>query len=497
PDLRGRRALVVDDNENARTVMADLLGSMTFEVNAVASGKAAIEAVRQAAMDQRPYELVFIDWLMPEMDGFESARKIRALGLTPEPRLLLVTAYGREDVLNGALANGMDEVLVKPVNASILFDTVITLLGSQHEAEGRSLPPTSRAEQNLAGLTGRRVLLVEDNEINQMVAQELLQEAGLIVDVAGNGAIAIDMLKQQPYDIVLMDMQMPVMDGITATTELRKQPQFADLPIVAMTANAMQQDREKCLQAGMNDHIPKPIDPEILWRTLLHWIKPSAVTASSAATTDRPAQNATLAVPSGIPGLDTRLGLSRVLDKQPLYLAVLRKFLLSQSDTLPRLRAALDRGDHEEAQRIAHTLKGVAGNIGAPAIQQQAAGLEERLGQAHDREGIAPLLQSLDDSLQRLLTPLAAALDQQPAPAAYDPEDLRSVTFRLAALLADDDSEAGEVFAQHDSLLRAAYAPEYDTLAARIGNFDFETALVALRDAAASRGISLQEPLRE
>jgi CheY-like chemotaxis protein len=297
--------------------------------------------------------------------------------------------------------------------------------------------------------------------------------------------------------LVLMDMQMPVMDGITATTELRKQPQFADLPIVAMTANAMQQDREKCLQAGMNDHIPKPIDPETLWRTLLHWIKPSAVADSNAAITARPSQNGTLAVPAGIPGLDTRLGLSRVLGKQPLYLAVLRKFLLSQSDTIPRLRAALDHGDHEEAQRIAHTLKGVAGNIGASVIQLQAAGLEELLDQAQDRQAIEPLLQSLDDSLQQLLTALAASLNNQPAPAAYDAEALRSVTVRLATLLADDDSEAGEVFAQHENLLHAAYAPEYDTLAARIGNFDFESALVALRDAAASRGISLQEPLSE
>ena len=497
PDLRGRRVLVVDDNENARAVMSELLGSMTFEVTSVANGQLAVAEVRQGAAELRPFDLVFVDWLMPEMDGFETARQIRALGLLHTPRLLLVTAYDREDVLKGAIANGMDDVLVKPVNASILFDTVMSLLGSQQEADGHSLPPPSRVEQHLAGLAGRRVLLVEDNEINQMVAQELLQEAGLVVDVAGNGAIAIDMLNQQPYDMVLMDMQMPVMDGITATIELRRQPQFADLPIVAMTANAMQQDREKCLQAGMNDHIPKPIDPDTLWRTLLHWIKPAAVTASGAAMTARPQQNGAVAVPAGIPGLDTRLGLSRVLGKQPLYLAVLRKFLLSQSDTILRLRAALDRGDREEAQRIAHTLNGVAGNIGAPVIQQQAAGLEELLKQAPDRQAVEPLLQALDDSLQRLLTPLAAALDYPPAPAAYDAEALRSVTVRLAALLADDDSEAGEMFVQHDSLLRAAYASEYNTLAARIGNFDFESALVTLRDAAASRGISLQEPLSE
>ncbi|MRR52337.1 MAG: PAS domain-containing sensor histidine kinase, partial [Rhodocyclaceae bacterium] len=280
PDLRQRRVLVVDDNENARVVLTDLLSSMTFVVASADSGRTAIDEVRRAAAAGTPFEIIFLDWRMPDLDGIDTAKAIRGLGLTPAPHQVMVTAYGREEVLAQAEAAGIEDVLIKPVSASILFDTAMRVLGGQRperrEAGGHD---TSAMAARLGTIRGARVLLVEDNELNQEVATELLQDAGFQVDLADNGQIAVDKVgvaAPDHYDIVLMDMQMPVMDGVAATFEIRKQERFAALPVVAMTANAMQQDRERCLAAGMNDFLTKPIEPDDLWAALLKWVKPRA-----------------------------------------------------------------------------------------------------------------------------------------------------------------------------------------------------------------------------
>jgi two-component system, sensor histidine kinase and response regulator len=260
PDLRGRRALVVDDNDHARAVILDMLRGMTFETHEAASGSAAIDEVRRAAAAGHPYDVVYLDWRMPGMDGMETARRIRALGLVTTPMFLMVTAYGREEILKEAESAGIQNVLVKPVNASVLFDTTMDVLGGRRP-EPVAGPPLQGPDQRLAMLRGARILLVEDNEINQQVAREMLQDCGFVVDVAENGEIALGLVQKFPYDLVFMDMQMPVMDGVTATREIRKHGRLEMLPIVAMTANAMEQDRRKCMEAGMNDFLIKPIDP--------------------------------------------------------------------------------------------------------------------------------------------------------------------------------------------------------------------------------------------
>ena len=292
PDLRGRRALVVDDNANARAVIMRMLEDMTFLATEVSSGPAAVDEVRRAANEGRPYDIVYLDWRMPEMDGMATARRIRSLGLASPPILMIVTAYGREEMVKEARSVGIDHVLIKPVNASLLFDTTMSALG----AAQRTAPHTSavtdkaRSRHPLAAIRGARVLLVEDNDINQQVARELLEDAGLVVDVADNGQIALDMVRRSIYDLVFMDMQMPVMDGITATREIRKVKWLARLPIVAMTANAMEQDRRKCIEAGMNDAVIKPIDPQDLWDTLLRWVRlaePAPVSGLASTRADR------------------------------------------------------------------------------------------------------------------------------------------------------------------------------------------------------------------
>src|SRR3990172_9375788 len=202
----------------------------------------------------------------------------------------------------------------------------------------------------------------------------MLRDAGLAVDLAENGRIALDKVRAADYDIVLMDMQMPVMDGVTATLESRKEERFKHLPVVAMTASATQADRDTCMAAGMNDHIAKPIEPEVLWKALLKWIKPRHPSAVAAEVKPHAAADADL--PSGIDGLDMGTGLRRALGKKPLYLSMLRKFIAGQKSATAEIAKALEGNDRGAAERLAHTLKGVSGNIGATGLQQLAEKLE-------------------------------------------------------------------------------------------------------------------------
>ncbi len=491
PDLRGRRMLVVDDNENARVVLADMLESMSFRVDSVDNGKAAVAAVRRAIEESCAYSVVFLDWQMPEMDGAETARHIAQLGLAEQPHLLMVTAYGREEIIKSAEAVGIEDVLIKPVNPSILFDCLMRALGGAND-DGVSYRDTERtAEVDLSALAGARILLVEDNELNQEVAAELLKDAGFVVDIADNGQIALDRVGKSPYDIVLMDMQMPVMDGLTATQEIRKLPQFAALPIVAMTANAMQQDRERCIAAGMNGHLPKPIEPEELWATLRKWIKPQ----SSVAPRPLPAPAAKPAgddeLPRAIAGLNVDLGLRRVIGKKPLYLSMLRKFVAGQKSAIRQIQAALDGSDRNTAERLAHTLKGTAGNIGAEELQIAAGKLEAAIHDDLPRAAVDALLTSPATLLEALVNALEAALPPDPQVAAQtaDLEKLPAVLTKLTALLADDDSEAGDLWDENVDLFKTAFPAHWQKIEAELRSFDFEATLAVLREAASARGL--------
>jgi two-component system sensor histidine kinase/response regulator len=271
-DLEGRRALVIDDNSSARTVLSNLLDSMSIAADEAPSGREGIEMVHQAAARGEPYDIVYVDWQMPMLDGIETSKQIMALENFPTPRLVMVTSYGREEVLKTAEDSGLDSVLVKPVTSSILLDTTLSVLRADDDDHSGIEDEQAEAQFDISHLRGARVLLVEDNEINQEVALGQLEDAEVQVDVADNGEIAVNMVRSKDYDIVLMDMQMPVMDGLEATRIIRADSRFDQLPIVAMTANAMAVDRDRCLEAGMNDHIAKPIDPDQLFGALNRWI---------------------------------------------------------------------------------------------------------------------------------------------------------------------------------------------------------------------------------
>lgn len=415
PDLRGCRALVVDDSFHARAAIVEMLESMTFVVTEAGSGFAAVDEVRAAEVEGRPYDIVYLDWRMPGMDGMDTARRIKSLGLSLPPALLMVSAYGRDGMMREAEAVGIDNVLVKPVNPSVLFDTTIDLLGERRHLEVRApKPDPAQADQpaapDLAALRGARVLLVEDNDINQQVAREMLEDAGLVVELAHNGRIALEMVQDTDYDLVFMDMQMPVMDGMQATREIRRVERLAPLPIVAMTANAMERDRHTCIEAGMNDVLVKPIDPNALWSALLRWVSPMQRQGAAAQADAEPAAAAPSSSIHGIAGLDTQLGLRRMMGKEPLYLAMLRRFAAGQKSLAAQVQEALADGDLATAERLAHTTRAVAGTLGAIAIQDLAQALETAIRDYHPPVDVQRRLAELERPLATLVAALETRL---------------------------------------------------------------------------------------
>jgi two-component system sensor histidine kinase/response regulator len=493
PDLRGRRLLVVDDNAHAREVLVDMLCGMTFITIGIGSGAEALVDIQCADVAGEPYEVIILDWQMPVLDGIATARAIQRLALAHPPHLLMVTAYGRDELLKSAAEAGIEDVLIKPVLAAVLFDTLGRLLG------GAGAEPTATdlglavPGIDLSSIVGARLLLVEDNDLNQEVATELLRQAGFSVTVAANGAVALDKVSQGDYDGVLMDMQMPVMDGLAATRAIRRLPGHADLPILAMTANAMAADRERCLQAGMNDHIAKPIDPADLWEKLLRWVKPRAVAAPREAAD--PALTAP-ATPAGggawtlgeIAGLDTVVGLRQALGKEKLYLNLLVRFVTGQADAPARLAAALAAADWTGAERVAHTLKGVAAQIGAGELRGLAEQLEHKIHQRLPMAQLERLQADIAAALPVLSGAITARLQPPPTPDAaaaaltVDREQLHELVNRMAILLRYDDFASEQLLNENETLLRLGLGDRFPRIAAAIHSYDFAAAFDALKE---------------
>jgi CheY-like chemotaxis protein len=293
-----------------------------------------------------------------------------------------VTAYGREEIMQQAEEVGLEGFLLKPVNPSMLFDTIM-------QAFGEAVPETSRVAkrheqeaESLEHIRGANVLLVEDNEINQQVAREILEGAGLNITLANDGQEAVNAVKESNYDAVLMDVQMPVMDGYTATREIRKDKHFKDLPIIAMTAHAMAGDEDKSLQAGMNGHVAKPIDPDQLFSTLQKWIKPSKKRVQQpevpleSLESDQ-AEPDEEQLPESLPGFDLAAGLKRLMGNKTLYRKLLLDFGAKYTGVAGEIHKALDSKDLEQAHSLIHNLKGLAGNLAAIDLQAASVNLEK------------------------------------------------------------------------------------------------------------------------
>ena len=425
-DLHGRRVLVVDDNDAAALVLSELLRELGFEVQSVNSGAAALQAIAQANSQARAFDFVMMDWQMPGMDGLEAVQRIREMHTSTAPFILMVTAHRRQELLKGAQLLGIEHVLAKPISASLVVNTMMQLAGlaPANLQEMRPTHGSTSTQAALAPLAGARILLVEDNEINQLVACELLKGVGFKVDVADNGQIGVHQVhahhaEAQPYDIVLMDMQMPVMDGVTATRLIREAFTAESLPIVAMTANAMKADKERCLAAGMNGFVSKPIDPEELWRALLTWIKPHAGSGSAKVSTlaavppVAPAPQTLDQVVSAlqrIQGLDATKGITQCNRNPKLYVSLLGKFVKAQEHTLENIRQALTDADADTAQRLAHTLKGLCASLGAEPLRLTMQEIEQAVRESCDADIIENLLQPAECQLKTLFASLRVAL---------------------------------------------------------------------------------------
>ena len=489
------RVLVVDDQESAGQLTATLLERLGLEVSQQRSGSAALAALQDAEQQGQPYRLVLLDWQMPAPDGIETARRIAALGLRQRPDCVLLSGQFPDDWAEIAPAAGLLDRLDKPVRPKALFELLQRVLSpadSPHPVRA-----DAAATHDLQRLAGARALLVEDNPLNQEVAMAFLHELGLEVELAADGALALAMVQQQRYDIVLMDMQMPVLDGLMATRAIRQLPGMADLPIVAMTANAMAGDREVCLEAGMNDHIAKPIDPGLLQAKLLHWVRPERerMTAARQAEKDEPA--AASAGPAGplsmIEGLDQALGLAQAGARPALYRSLLQQFVADQSEAIVRIEGAIQARRWEEAIRATHTLKGVSAQIGALALREQAARLEQAL-QAHapgapneTGERLPALLAAVAEPLARLVQAISDGLARQRRPEtgpAFDASRWSALRARLLALLEADDASCVQLFEDNEALVRTALGPAFAPLAEAIRHFEFQQALQALRQTA-------------
>nr|WP_315206605.1 response regulator [uncultured Albidiferax sp.] len=498
----GQRVLVVDDNATARTVLTEMLGSMGFAVASASGGEDAVLQVRGASDAHQPFDVVLLDWKMPGMDGADTACAIQALALPTPPQMLMVTAFGQDAAHAAAIRAGIRVVLIKPVSASQIFDAMAQLSGESASGGPPSAPDHNGGLlESVRALGGRHILLAEDNEINQLVATEMLYEAGLAVDVADDGQAAVDMAQQRRYDLVLMDMQMPRMDGVEAARILRGVPALHDLPIIALTANAMQSDRDRCTAAGMVDFVSKPIDAEMLLRTLLRWLPPERRSAPLAEAATPPATARTEPAPAAdnrallqalrsVDGLDAEVGLRRALGREALYRDLLRRFVDQQAPGLGPLRNALAAADHPLAQRLAHTLRGVAASLGAQPVAELAGALEQGARDAASTAELQAQLDALAEPLLRLTRQLADALNSLPSPQVVDvavtddpPERRAAVMQELERLLEDSDAQAADFLLAHHGTLHSMLAQRYDRLQQAVGNFEFEAALQLLRGA--------------
>jgi len=511
-DLNDLRVLVVDDHQIARQIMRTMLESFGFQVEESASGEAAIARLEEAETQGAPFELLLIDWRMPGLDGIATLRRLaEERMLRRPPTIIMVTAYGREEALQASVGLTIAGVLSKPTTPSSLFDTIIYALTGQRRS-GRALQHDAQTQEAAATLTGARVLLVEDNVVNQELARELLIRHAMEVEVANNGAEALERLSKEAFDGVLMDCQMPVMDGYTATRRLRADPRFQHLPVIAMTANAMAGDREKVLAAGMNDHIPKPINLDQMLKTMALWIKPArprpALAPGASPRVAAAVQTGPMGAPSpdsldfrdalDLPGIEVAAGLARVEGDLGLYRKLLRRFGADQAGFAAAFRQAWTEGDREAATRLAHTLKGLAGHIGALGLQEAARELENAT--LEDAGAVETRLAAVLAALEPILAGIGAMEEAVPPTTPAEPPpavqlDRAELTARLHDLaneLALGSVKAGDLAqALVSPLIQADLALEGRKLSRAIEGYDFDEALAILEAVVNRLGLNL------
>ncbi len=493
--LRDLRVLVIDDSETSRDIFEDILWGLGLQVKAVSSAKAGVEELERASSDN-PYQLAFIDWKMPITDGLTTARLIKNHPrLSTVPRIILVTAYGSEELRDSVAGRGIDGYLTKPVTVSSVFDSIISALGKD---DSRNILEAHEqaCHKSFDALRGTRILLVEDNDINQQVAAEILEELGILVTVAGDGNEALEKVKVETFDIVLMDVQMPVMDGYEATRRIRQIAGLQTLPIIAMTAHAMKQDMGKCLASGMNDYVSKPIEPNVLFTVLCKWIKSgedhnngAVFTENTLVVTQKTSDDTEgVIIPHALPGIDIKRGMEMCMNKEKIYWNLLRRFFDTNGGIADDIRDAIKSGDIKKALIIAHSMKSTAGIMGAKELAETAAALEKVFSEFNGKSN-GDYFERLEEFEKQLMVVIGGLIVMFSGPqrrtqdkvsetaAPLDPEKAESLINELSRLL---DTDFGEAMKRQkllgSTLSGTSLAEEFKKLKKLLEDIDIEGA---------------------
>lgn len=411
--IANMRVLVVDDIELSREVLINILADLSINARQAGSGIEAIKIIKKAHADGEPFDLVLMDWRMPGLDGIETSHQIHQAQLTQAPQILMVSAYDKDEARNQIDDSQIDQFIEKPVTKTTLRDAIVKLLSG---AMPQTLESDDSIISEIPNLSKSHILLVEDNAINRQVAKGFLKDTGISIEVAENGLIALAKVQQNDYDLVLMDIQMPEMDGLTATKEIRNTLGYKDLPIIAMTAHAMEADIKRSTEAGMNEHITKPIDPDVLYRSLTKYLTVCTNPFSMPSDDGSPEQdqhatpiediedeNFLIDRLEQIAGLEARLALTKMNGRTPLYLGLVRDFSQQQQQLSNQMKLMFDQQHWSELHRTAHSLKSNAAYIGAFGISKLSEQLEDALAEdEYDKDTLDKLCQQLAPLIEQL-----------------------------------------------------------------------------------------------
>ncbi|MDP8203392.1 MAG: response regulator [Candidatus Tenebribacter mawsonii] len=484
-DMKSLKVIGCDDNATARFILKETIETFGFNIELVESGEECIEELRS-----NTYDLIIIDWLMPGMDGLETVKQIKGESALSNIPVILMSAFGNEDVEKEAYGHGINRFISKPYSYSTLFDTIMDVFGKDIRTSRTRIEKGKKHETALQNITGATILLTEDNEINQQVATELLEDEGFVVEIANNGLEAVEKMKTSgepsKYALVFMDIQMPVMDGLTATEEIRKLKQYDEVPIIAMTADAMSGVKEKCLDLGMNDMVTKPIDPDSMFGVMVEWIKPGEQLAvgSSQSTVHSPQspkkKDQDVEIPA-IPGLNIEAALKRLNNKKSLYLNILKKFAENNKEVAKEISTTYNKKDYDTAKRVIHTLKGVSGNIGADNINEFSKVVEQDIVDRKDDEVKEGLL-ALDQQIQQLIIAISDSLGlkEEKETVELDKEKVKELLPQLKELIEKKKPKAKVLIKELDEA--GLKSKEFDDLKRAVGKYDFKKAIIAFRE---------------
>ncbi|MBF0322490.1 MAG: response regulator, partial [Magnetococcales bacterium] len=500
------RILVVDDTAAVRESLLEMLTLFGLTAHAVGSGEEAVSMVQRDVVSGSAWHVFLIDGAMPGLDGAATLRQLMELFPAGQrPKSILMVPSGQEEKIRlEARSVGVDAMLTKPADCSTLFDTIVGVLGQQVVKPQRQQADFIDLQEVTRSIGGARVLLVEDNEINQQVAREILSLAELHVETAANGLEALQKVTATDYAAILMDIQMPEMDGYEATRRMRHNPRHAQTPIIAMTAHAMSGDREKCLAAGMNDHVTKPIDRKQLFTTLVRWIDPGKCSGPVVRPAATPLPTGQTQLPATLAGIDLDSVLERINHNHAILSSILLEFHRDFSHTVATIRENLRSENPElwqQARRLAHSVKGVAGNLSAQDLFHAARDLE--LGIRDNQQQRWPqLLEVYDKAHTTVLHAIGAWVDEARVDLAQkeDPPSLTKVVDaqvitpllrNLDTLIQGADAESQSVFDALKPLLQGSEGLRdvFARLEEALGNFDFPAAHVALHDLAQRLGV--------